>query len=124
MATIKLTDANFEETVSEGITLVDFWADWCGPCQTEAGHLKDLFDIHNNRGFQVITLLISGSLAEWAETYQLQFPVLDDLQRALYNIYTNGYVPLNIVLGRNCNILYEADGFSQSEIEELLANFL
>ena len=43
MATyIELTQDNFDATIKEGVTMVDFWAPWCGPCRMIAPVIEEL----------------------------------------------------------------------------------
>lgn len=48
---IILTEANFEEEVlkSELPVLVDFWADWCGPCKLLAPTIEELATEYRGR---------------------------------------------------------------------------
>ena len=46
---IEVTDATFETTISEGVTLVDFWAPWCGPCRMVGPVMEQLADTYSGK---------------------------------------------------------------------------
>lgn len=51
MSVIHLEKQNYEELIKEGIVLVDFYAEWCGPCKMLAPALEG---VANQRDVSVV----------------------------------------------------------------------
>lgn len=46
---VHLSEADFDETVSNGLTLVDFWAEWCAPCLALAPTMDEIADSYSEK---------------------------------------------------------------------------
>jgi len=50
---IKLTDKNFKVYTKQGVTLVDFWAEWCQPCKLQGPVVSQLADELSANGVKI-----------------------------------------------------------------------
>ena len=68
MATVELTASNFGETVTaEGIKIIDFWAEWCGPCRQFAPIFEEASTKHPDIVFGKIDTEVERQLSAEAQ---------------------------------------------------------
>jgi peroxiredoxin len=106
------------------VILMDFTADWCGPCREKAETAEQFYQEYKDRGFMYILLVIEGNPEVWADAYGLSFPVLDDNSQTVYRHYRKNSIPLPHVLDRNLTIRYKKEGWNKAEVEDIINKYL
>ncbi|MBU1214749.1 MAG: protein disulfide oxidoreductase [Gammaproteobacteria bacterium] len=92
--------------------LVHFWATWCPVCRTEEGNIASIA----NAGGNVITIAMQSGTADAVRSYQnerqVAFPVLNDPDNSISNIWGVHAVPASFVIDRNGNIRFVEVGYT------------
>ncbi|MCX6742859.1 MAG: thioredoxin [Candidatus Parcubacteria bacterium] len=86
MPEIKLTAANFEEEVlkSDTLVLVDFWAEWCGPCKMMMPVLEELAKEFEGKPIKIAKCNVDEN-QELAQKYNI-------MSIPAFKIFKNGQV--------------------------------
>ena len=65
MAVVDLTESNFESTIRDNdIVLIDFWADWCGPCKQFAPTYEKVAERHPDIVFGKVDIQQQEGIAQ------------------------------------------------------------
>lgn len=73
MATIEITAENFEETIEKNdIVVVDFWAEWCGPCKSFSPIYEDVSEKHKDNKEIVFGKIDTEAQQELAGHFQIR----------------------------------------------------
>lgn len=68
MATLELTDHNFDEVIGKHpMVVIDFWAPWCGPCRVFGPIFEQVSELHPDIVFAKVNTEEQPSLAEQFE---------------------------------------------------------
>ena len=90
------------------VVLVNFWATWCKPCESEMPAMERLYRALPREDFELIAVAIDDKEADvraFQDRYRLSFPILLDLDQAIYASYQTMGVPESILVDREGRIV-------------------
>ena len=71
------------EVAQHKLTILDFWASWCGPCRKEMPFMKELYAEYRPKGLGIIGISLDESETEWTraiDELKIGWPQVSDLQ--------------------------------------------
>jgi cytochrome c-type biogenesis protein len=115
-----LTDLNGKQwklsDLKGKIVLLNFWATWCGPCQSEMPEFQKIYERYGDGGDVVVLAVASASLerqstdaakasvSDFVKNQGFTFPVLFDADGSVWGVYQQEGIPANYIIDKQGNI--------------------
>ena len=107
------------------LTLVDFWASWCGPCRKENPVVKAAYEQYHELGFDVVGVSVDQDGDAWLQAVrddQLPWTQVRDSENTVSESYLIYYIPSNFLFDQNGTMV--AKGLRGEDLTAKLSELL
>jgi len=122
---VATTDGNTFDSESKrvGPALVNFFATWCGPCQSELTRLEpEIWQRYRDRGLNIIVIGVgeqAEAVGEFRTKHSLSFPMAADPVNQVFTKFATSYIPRNYLIRTDGRIVYQSVGYTATSFTEL-----
>ena len=126
LQTIEGENVTLSERIAQNkVTMIDFWASWCGPCRKENPVVKAAYEQFHELGFDVVGISVDQDEAAWlkaVEEDQLPWKQVRDSENNASELYMIYYIPSNFLFDQNGTMI--AKGLRGDDLAAKLTEIL
>ena len=110
------------------LTMIDFWASWCGPCRRFNPELVKIYKKYHNKGFEILGVSNDSKHENWVkgiEDDKLTWPQVSDLKywdNEVGRMYYVRYIPQNIFVDQTGKIVGRQ--IEKQDVDQFIGDFL
>jgi len=116
----------YNELKGEKLTLIDFWATWCGPCNKAIPELNKIYASYKSKGVEIIGINCDGprsvsKVGPLSKSLQIQYPILIDINSELKTELNIMGLPTLTIVNSKGKIVWIHEGFVSGDEEIIIS---
>jgi thiol-disulfide isomerase/thioredoxin len=120
------TTRTFDELKGEKLTIIDFWASWCKPCNKAIPELNKIYQTYKDKGVNVLGINCDGprsisKVAPLVNSLQIKYTVLLDINSEVMNYLNLSAFPTLILVDPKGKIVWIHEGFVEGDTKDIIA---